>query len=255
MKPNKKSHERSNGISWGRLLLWGVVAALMMVGPVSADVYYWRDEKGVLHFSNREKPPSGATLYLPEPPPREPLPVEPEPEPEPEPLEPDASQLEEALEETNRRLDDIVDKLDDVTGRIEQSLWMSQYAVSAASEAQYAAMQAIRQADRCAAEGDDHRSAAVSAGGVGVLIPGDRTDGRIRRGIHQDLGRERFFKRPPVEQGPLPTDFDARFRQPTDFNERFRQPSAFEQQFIRRPPQPSPKGQAFQFSVHGRRIR
>jgi len=129
MKLIQRSRERSK-ISWGWLLLWVVMAALMMAGPVVADVYYWKDDKGVIHFSNQEQPPPGATLYLVEPPPREPLPVEPELELEPldqepesvgEP-EPDASEIQETLDETRRRLDDIEDKLDDVTGRVATEL-------------------------------------------------------------------------------------------------------------------------------------
>jgi hypothetical protein len=129
MKLIQRSRERSK-ISWGWLLLWVIMAALMMAGPVMADVYYWKDDKGVMHFSNQEQPPPGATLYLVEPPPREPLPVEPEPEPEPldqepesvEEPEPDASEIQETLDETRRKLDDIEDKLDDVTGRVATEL-------------------------------------------------------------------------------------------------------------------------------------
>jgi hypothetical protein len=243
MKLIRKSRERSNRISCGRLLVLVVMVALVMVGPVAADVYYWKDDKGVIHFSNQEQPPPGATLYLVEPPPREPLPVESEPEPEPElsdqepeaveEPEPDASEIEETLEDTRRRLDEIEDKLDDVTGRLEQTLWAAQYAAAASSEARYAAMRAFEAAhDLYAAEWETNRPAAVIAGSGMVPIPGDRNEGRSRRGLHSE--QQQLLKH-PAEQGPRPTDFDARFRQATDFNERFRQPSAFERQFIQRP--------------------
>jgi hypothetical protein len=250
MKLIRKSRKRSNNrISCGRLLLLVVMVALVRVGPVAADVYYWKDDKGVIHFSNQEQPPPGATLYLVEPPPQEPLPVEPEPESEPElpdqepeaveepeaaeEPEPDASEIEETLEDTRRRLDEIEDQLDDVTGRLEQNLWAAQYAAAAASEARYAAMRAFEAAhDLYAAEWETNRPAAVIAGSGKVAIPLDRNEGRSRRGVHSE---QKQLLKHLAEQGPRPTDFDARFRQATDFNERFRQPSAFQKQFIQRP--------------------
>jgi hypothetical protein len=250
MKLIRKSRERSNNrISCGRLLLLVVMVALVRVGPVAADVYYWKDDKGVIHFSNQEQPPPGATLYLVEPPPQEPLPVEPEPESEPElpdqepeaveepeaaeEPEPGATEIEETLEDTRRRLDEIEDQLDDVTGRLEQNLWAAQFAAGAASEARYAAMRAFEAAhDLYAAEWETNRPAAVIAGSGKVAIPVDRNEGRSRRGVHSE---QKQLLKHLAEQGPRPTDFDARFRQATDFNERFRQPSAFQKQFIQRP--------------------
>ncbi len=107
-------------------LIW-IAMALLWVRPASADIFFWQDENGVIHFSNQDTPPT-ATLYMREP---EPAPASASPTPATGPeVSGEQVQVQAELERTRQKLEKALERVEDLTDKIRDS--QQEAAVSAA---------------------------------------------------------------------------------------------------------------------------
>lgn len=252
MKPIRDHRQRL--IIYG--LMWVFLPVLVLAAPVGADIYFWKDDDGVLHFSNRQAPPE-AEFYMAAPPPR-PHPVVAETQAL---QEPPAPSKPDALAEANRRLGKALEKVDKLTDTVEQ---IRREAQAAAISSRQAAEQADREREaRERAEAAASAPTAVIVGFPGAH-PSKRRDLHPKPGYwRHDTRRYPYYHGSRIKDGPRrqsdvnerfrqPSDVNERFRQPSDFNERFRGPSGFERQFIQRPPERPPLRSVVPGPVRGR---
>jgi len=146
-------------LTWFSILL--MTAALMtMASAARADIYFWQDDEGVIHFSNQDVPPQ-AGLYMREPAPSPPAVVGEENSGTQDRTGFEAEAVrrqmrtERKLEEANRKLNTALDKVAELTDKAEQS---QARADAAAEKARLAAIEAEQQAAAVADEHEtDHR--------------------------------------------------------------------------------------------------
>lgn len=116
------------GIMFGLLMIWGCIVCLT---PVRADIYYWTDGDGVIHFSNHN-PPAEAHFFMVEQPPSETA----SNETESEVALPKRDPLAAKLAEANRKLEEALSKVDDLAKKVDQSSQEARKAADAAQRAQ-----------------------------------------------------------------------------------------------------------------------
>lgn len=119
--------------------LW-IAAALLAAASAHADIYFWEDRDGVIHFSNQDAPPE-ASLYMREiAPPVPPDTSEIQPEIDTEALAKELARkqalTQQRLEEANRKLDDALDRVDDLTESVSRSKAQAVAAAEAARQAE-----------------------------------------------------------------------------------------------------------------------
>jgi Domain of unknown function (DUF4124) len=125
-------------------LFW--IAAVLLTARVGrADIYFWQDTQGVIHFSNQAAPPE-AGLYLHEPAQPQAADQLPQPARQETQAAPDqrAAGTEARLEQANRKLDEALQHVDQLTEEIRQNRAAAQAAAEAARQA---AVEARIQAD------------------------------------------------------------------------------------------------------------
>ncbi len=116
---------------WRWFLL--LMAVAMFTTPtVRADIYFWTDPQGVIHFSNQNAPPKAA-LYMKEP---QRVAAPTAPDPESQPITAAEERIQARLEQTSRQLEQALEKVDELTEKVRDS---QQEAAVAAAVAQQAA--------------------------------------------------------------------------------------------------------------------
>lgn len=125
--------------------LW-IAAALVTASTARADIYFWEDGDGVIHFSNQDAPPK-ASLYMREiatPTPPETTPIQPEIDREAlsAELARKQAQTQQRLEEANRQLKEALDRVDDLTESVSRSQAQAEAAAESARQAELEAQAA-----------------------------------------------------------------------------------------------------------------
>lgn len=124
----------TNGLVAGWLAIMWMAILLSATTAARADIYFWEDDKGVIHFSNQESPPN-ASLYMREPAARN------LPEPEAQSTARETSAMEVArqqaetqarLDEANRKLDRALERVDELTESVSRSRAQAAEAAEAA---------------------------------------------------------------------------------------------------------------------------
>jgi hypothetical protein len=139
MKPNHsdRTPAHTTWIVWMALAIAGLWFTADMA---RADIFFWQDAGGVIHFSNTSAPPE-ADLYM----------VEPSAPPSPEPPEESANaaaekkrdaKAEAQIEEANRKLQRALEKVDDLSDQVRQTQRQAKEAAQAAQKAAAEAEQA-----------------------------------------------------------------------------------------------------------------
>jgi uncharacterized coiled-coil protein SlyX len=99
--------------------------------PARADIYFWTDSEGVIHFSNYAAPPE-AQFYMVEYSPQE----NDQAESKTAAIEHKRDPLKDQLAEANRKLEKALDKVDDLTEQVEQTRREALEAADAARRAE-----------------------------------------------------------------------------------------------------------------------
>ncbi len=124
----------------GWFSMFWITSILLTAGAARADIYFWEDRQGVIHFSNEAAPPE-ASLYMRE------IPTPPAPEPTETPVEADReasarelarkqAQTQKRLEEANRKLNDALERVDALTDSVARSRARAEAAADAARQAE-----------------------------------------------------------------------------------------------------------------------
>ena len=139
------------GIMFGLLMIWGCMVNLT---PVQADIYYWTDSGGVIHFSNHN-PPAKAQFFMVEQPPSETA----SNETKSEAALPKRDHLAVKLAEANRKLEEAISKVDNLTKKVDQSSRDARKAAEAAKQAQAEAkLDAEKETERAVVYGVPYRN-------------------------------------------------------------------------------------------------
>ncbi len=164
--------------------LW-MAAALLAVPAAQADIYFWQDEQGVIHFSNQDAPPN-ASLYM-----REPVAVAASPVAESVKSSAAAENaLAAKLEQTNRQLSRALERVDELTEKVKDS-------EQAAAAAAAAAQQAARQASDNAVRTDPAPTYEKRPHVVYYAAPGIHRPAKYRRGYHTPPHKHRYRHHTP----------------------------------------------------------
>ena len=138
------------GIMCGLLMIWSCIICLT---PVQADIYYWTDSDGVIHFSNHN-PPAKAQFFMVEQPPDETA----SNETKSEAALPKRDPLAAKLAEANNKLDEALSKVDELAEKVEQSRQDARNAAEAARQAQAEAkLAAEKESERTVVYGVPYR--------------------------------------------------------------------------------------------------
>lgn len=139
MKPNHSDRSPTH-TAW---IVWMVLANAISgwtAPPARADIFFWQDADGVIHFSNTSAPPE-ADLYM----------VERNSPASPAPPEESANaaaekkrdaEVKARLEEANRKLQKALEKVDDLSDQVRQTQRQAKEAAQAAQKAAAEAEQA-----------------------------------------------------------------------------------------------------------------
>ena len=119
--------------------LW-IAAALLAAATARADIYFWEDGEGVIHFSNQDAPPK-ASLYMREfatPDPPEPTEIKPETDRDAMAGEVDRRQAltQQRLEEASGKLKEALERVDVLTESVARSRVQAAEAADAARQAE-----------------------------------------------------------------------------------------------------------------------
>lgn len=131
------------------LILLTVTVGWVSADSAQADIYFWKDAEGIIHFSNHN-PPSTAEFYMVEHAPAKNTASEPENKTALQKQDP----LQARLEDANRKLEKALDKVDALTDKVEQ----------ARREARDAAETARRAADEAQTAGETRQESTVVYG-------------------------------------------------------------------------------------------
>ncbi|MEJ2154905.1 MAG: DUF4124 domain-containing protein [Desulfobacteraceae bacterium] len=130
--------------------LW-IATGLLAATSARADIYFWQDAAGTIHFSNQDAP-ADASLYMRE------IARPAKPEASDQKVEKDDDQLakelarrqaqtQQRLDEANRRLDRALEKVDNLTESVARSQARAEAAAEAARQAEQEAAAAVNSRD------------------------------------------------------------------------------------------------------------
>ncbi len=119
--------------------LW-IAAALLTATSARADIYFWEDTDGVIHFSNQDAPPN-ASLYMreivtPDPPETAEVQTEANREALSRELARKQARTQQRLEEANDKLNEALERVDDLTESVSRSRAQAAAAAEAARQAE-----------------------------------------------------------------------------------------------------------------------
>ena len=121
-------HGNKAGIMFALLTILGCIVCST---PVRADIYFWTDSGGVIHFSNHNPPPEAQFFMVEQPADENPV-----HETTAAPVLSKRDPLQDQLTEANRKLEKALDKVDDLTEKVEQTRRDARNAADAAQRAQ-----------------------------------------------------------------------------------------------------------------------